>query len=123
MSNSKFGKFILFGALAGAAISLFDRATRQHMAKTTKDMAAEISYYSKNRDVLMSKIQEKKEKYQSVYEQLAGDASYIKQQVEELKALTPQVKEVVMNTKDAVVESKDEVKDIVQSAKEDITKK
>jgi len=91
--------------------------------KTTKGLATDVQYYSKNRDVLMNKIQEKKEKYQTVYEQLAGDVTYIKQQVDELKTLTPQVKEVVMNTKEAVVESKDEVMDIVQETKEDITKK
>jgi len=104
-------------------VSLLDRATREHMVKTTKGLATDVQYYSKNRDVLMNKIQEKKEKYQTVYEQLAGDVTYIKQQVDELKTLTPQVKEVVMNTKEAVVESKDEVMDIVQETKEDITKK
>jgi adenylosuccinate synthase len=72
-----------------------------------------MKYYSKNPDVLKWKLEEKKEKYQSVFKQLSGDASYIKEQVEELKTLSPQVKDLVMDTKDAFVESKEEYKAIV----------
>ena len=113
MSSSKFGKFIIVGALVGATVSLFDRSTRVQLTKTTKNVASELSFYSKNPDVLKFKLQEKKEKIQTLYEQLAGDASYIKAQVEELKTLTPQVKDLVMDTKDTFTESKDEYKAIV----------
>ncbi len=113
MSGSKLGKFIIFGALVGAGVSMFDRSTRIQVTKKSKNLVSNITFYSKNPDVLKFKIQEKKEKYQMVYEQLAGDASYIKAQVEELKTLTPQVKELVVNTKDTFVESKDEYKAIV----------
>lgn len=121
MGSSKLGKFIIFGALTGAVISMFDRSTRDHMAKKSKAAASEIRFYSKNPDVLKWKMQEKKEKLETVYEQLSGDVLYIKEQVEELKTLTPQVKELMINTKDAFVESKDEYKSMVSemSAQED----
>ncbi|WP_342506317.1 YtxH domain-containing protein [Sporosarcina sp. FSL K6-2383] len=118
MSSSKLGKFIIFGALIGAIASMFDRITREETTKKSKKIASDISFYSKNPDVLKLKLQEKTEKYQTLYEQLAGDASYIKAQVEELKVLTPQVKELVMDTKDAFVESKDEYKSIVSESLE-----
>lgn len=118
MGSSKFGKFIMLGALIGAAASMFDRSTRHQLTKTSKKCASDISFYTKNPDVLKLKIQEKTEKYQTLYEQLAGDASYIKTQVEELKILTPQVKELVMDTKETFVESKDEYKAIVSEATE-----
>ncbi|WP_203248608.1 hypothetical protein [Sporosarcina beigongshangi] len=116
MSSSKFSKFIILGALIGAVASMFDRSTREQVTKNSKKLASGISFYSKNPDVLKLKLQEKTEKYQTLYEQLAGDASYIKAQVEELKILTPQVKDLVMDTKDAFVESKDEYKSIVSES-------
>jgi hypothetical protein len=113
LSNSKFGKFIVFGALTGAIVSMFDRSTREQVVKKSNNFITEMKFYSKNPDVLKWTLVEKKEKYQSVFELLSGDASYIKEQVEELKTLTPQVKDLVMDTKDAFVESKDELKSIV----------
>lgn len=118
MSKSKFGQFMIAGALIGAAVSLFDRTTREQVTKKSKNLVAEIGFYSKNPDVFKLKIQEKTEKVRTLYEQLAGDASYIKAQVEELKTLTPQVKELVMDTKDTFVESKDEYKAIVSDMAE-----
>lgn len=113
MGNSKLGKFIVFGALTGALVSMFDRSTREKVVDKSNNLVREIKFYSKNPDVLKWKIEEKKVKYQSVFEQLSGNASYIKEQVEELRTLTPQVKDLVMDTKDAFVESKDELKSIV----------
>lgn len=113
MGNSKFGKFIIYGALAGAVVSMFDRSTRNQVVKKSNNCITEMKFYAKNPDVLKWKLEDKKEKYQSVFKQLSGDASYIKEQVEELKTLTPQVKDLVMDTKDAFVESKDEYKSIV----------
>ena len=92
MGNSKFGKFIIVGALAGAVVSMFDRSTRKHIVKKSNNCITEMKFYTKNPDVLKWKLKEKKEKYKSLFEQLSGDASYIKAQVEELKTLTPQVK-------------------------------
>ena len=113
MGNSKFGTFIIVGALTGAVVSMFDRSTRKHIVKKSNNCITGMKYYVKNPDVLKWKLEEKKAKYKSVFEQLSGDASYIKAQVAELKTLTPQVKGLVMDTKDAFVESKDEYKAIV----------
>jgi uncharacterized coiled-coil DUF342 family protein len=113
VAGNKLGKFILLGAFAGLILSLFDRGTRQHVMRTSKNLMSDVSFYSKNRDLLKWKVQEKTEKLQSVYEQLSEDVSYIKEKVDELKTLTPQVKELVMDTKETFTESKDEYKSIV----------
>lgn len=113
MGNSKFGTFIIAGALTGAVVSMFDRSTRKDIVKKSTKCITEMKYYAKNPDVLKWKLEEKKGKYLSVFEQLSDDATYIKAQVQELKTLTPQVKGLVMDTKDAFVESKDEYKSIV----------
>lgn len=118
MATGKFGKFIIFGALAGAAISLLDRSTREQVTKKSKNLMSEISFYTKNPDDLKQMVMEKKDKFQMVYNQLSGDANYLKAQVEELKTLTPQVKELVVDTKEAFIESKDEYKSIVKDEDE-----
>ncbi|WP_342514472.1 YtxH domain-containing protein [Sporosarcina sp. FSL K6-1522] len=123
MSKNKLVPFIFYGALVGAAVSMFDKTTRKQVTEKSKNLTADVRFYAKNPDIFTFKVREKKEKFQTVFEQLSGDVSYIKEQVEELKTLTPQVKELVVNTKDAFVESKDEYKalasdNIEQSNKE-----
>ena len=105
--------YILIGAFVGGVVSLCDRGTRKQVMKKTESVISGITFYSKNPDLLKSKVQEKTEKYQSIYEQFSEDASYIKEKVDELKQLTPQVKELVVDTKDTFTESKDEYKTIV----------
>lgn len=116
MNRNKFGKYILIGALAGAVISLFDRYTRRQILDKSTGLVSDIRFYSTNSDLLRSKMQEKTEKYQSIYEQFTNDATYIKEKVEELKQLTPQVKEMVVDTKDTFTDSKDEYKAIVNES-------
>lgn len=116
MNKSKFGKFVFLGALTGATLSMLDRATRQQFLGKSRKLSSDFGYYSKNPQLLKYQMQEKAEKIQTLYEQIAGDATYIKKQVEELKTLTPQVKDLVVNTKEAFVDSKDEVKAIVNDS-------
>jgi adenylosuccinate synthase len=73
----------------------------------------DVRYYSKNPDVVKLKLQEKSEKYQSIYEQVASDATYFKGKMDELKELSPQVKELVVDTKEAFTEAKDDYKAMV----------
>lgn len=113
MGRNKFGKFILLGALAGAVTSLFDRSTREQLMYTSRSLISDVRFYSRNPDVVKMKVQEKSEKYKSLYDQLSEDAAYLKEKVDELKELSPQVKGLVVDTKDAFTEAKDEYKTIV----------
>lgn len=106
MSGNKLGKYIFFGALAGGLISLCDRATREQVQKKSRKFTSDIRYYSRHPDIVKLMIQKKTEKYQSIYEQVANDASYFKGKIDELKELSPQVKELVVDTKDAFTEAK-----------------
>ncbi len=113
MGKSKFGRYIFVGALVGSVISMFDKNTRDEVSRKTKKITSDVSFYSKNPEILKHKLQEKQVQFQNVYDQFAGDALYLKDQVAELKTLTPQVKDLVVNTKEAFVDSKEEYKTIV----------
>ncbi|MEK4487154.1 YtxH domain-containing protein [Psychrobacillus sp. FSL H8-0484] len=113
MSENKFVKGIIFGAIIGGALTMFDRKTRDSVMNKTRYVRNEIQYYSKNREELKTTIEEQITKWKSVYDQLASDVSYISQKVNEAKEITPQVKNLVTETKDTFAHSKEEYKSIV----------
>jgi len=115
MSESKFVKGIVIGAIAGAGLSLLDRVTREDVKYKLRTVSSDVKYYSKNREDLKLKLQEKADQIQTVYNQFSQDAQYISNKVDELKTLTPKVKTLVIDTKDAFVQSKEEYKTIVKN--------
>lgn len=116
MKKSKFSTFILLGAFLGGAASLLDRTTREHVIGKSRKAVNTVQYYAQNKDVLKSKIESEKEKYEIIFERFSEDAAYIKEKVDDIKQLTPQVKELVTDTKEAFVESKDEYQAIATEA-------
>lgn len=115
MNESKFVKGMVIGAIAGAGLSLLDRVTREDVKYKLRTVSSDVKYYSKNREDLKMKLQEKADQIHTVYNQFSQDAQYLSDKVDELKTLTPQVKTLVTDTKDAFVHSKEEYKTIVKS--------
>lgn len=116
MRKSKFGTYIILGAFLGGAASLLDKTTRESVVGKSKKAVNTVQYYAQNKDVLKSKIEAEKEKYEIIFERISEDAAYIKDKVDDIKQLTPQVKELVTDTKEAIVESKDEYRTIAAEA-------
>lgn len=113
MNQNKLGKFIFYGAIVGACISLLDRNTRADLKHRTTQLSSDVKFYSKNTDILKWKLEEKIDKAKSVYGQISSDVEYLSQKMNELKSLTPQVKTLVLDTKEAFVDSKEEYKTII----------
>lgn len=116
MSQSKFSKAILFGAMAGALISLLDRQTRDVMKTRARSASERARFYSDNREVLKHDLETKINHYKSLYEKLSNDAQYLTSQVNEVKQIAPQVTTLLSETKDAFSTSKDEYKEIISSS-------
>lgn len=95
---------IALGAVAGAVISLLDRQTRQETTQKLKSASATIQHYAANRDELKDNLLAKVEAVQTVYNRIAEDKDYYLEKIEEVKALTPQVKAFVSDTKEAFAE-------------------
>ena len=113
MKRNKFGMFVMVGALTGAVVSMFDKSTREQVTRNVNYFRSEMIFYSKNPNILKLKLQEKKEKIQLVLGQISDDATYVKEKVDELKLLTPQVQDLVAETKETFTASKDEYKTLV----------
>ncbi len=104
MGKSLFLKGVLFGALAGGALSLLDRSTRESVMSNCKKTTKEISFYVKNPKEAVNQVKEVTNKIQSTFEQVSSEVSYIMEKVEELKETTPDVVELVEDTKEAFFE-------------------
>ena len=101
MAKSKLLPSILLGALAGAAISMLDRTTREKTIETTKTVAGTVSYYAANRDELQEMIAEKVEQAQGLYNGANDGIQSLMSQVEQLKDAPSTIQSMVSDTKAA----------------------
>lgn len=113
MSESKFFKGVVCGALIGGALTMLDEKTRNVVVQKSNSIGRQIKYYGTNRQELKTIIEDQVTKWKSFYEQINSDATYISQKVNEVKEMTPQVKTLLTDTKEAFEQSKEEYKSIV----------
>jgi gas vesicle protein len=99
MGKNLFFKGIIYGALAGGALSLLDKKTRQDMKVNVKKAYEQVSYVVRHPGEITENVKEAAEKLRNTIEQVSEDISYITEKVDELRELTPQVKEVIKETK------------------------
>lgn len=85
MGKSLFWKGVFLGAIAGGALSLFDKDTRQAVAANCKKTTGEISHYIKHPNEAISQVKEMTNKVKSTIEQVTSDVTFIASKVEELK--------------------------------------
>lgn len=98
--KNQFWKGILLGALAGGAISLLDRQTREAMKENIQKTSCKVAYIVRNPGEVSDKVKGTAAKIKIAYEQMSEDISYITDKVEELKELTPQVTNILKETKE-----------------------
>ncbi|GEL05872.1 YtxH domain-containing protein [Rummeliibacillus sp. G93] len=110
MSN-KLVTGLALGAVAGAALSMADRNTRQTTKKVLKRYWVDMQYFANNRDELMNSIQARTGKVKSLYNTFMKDKDFYMKKVEEIQELTPKVKNIVMETKDTFSSN---IKDVKQ---------
>jgi gas vesicle protein len=101
MGKNLFLKGIIYGALAGGAISLLDKKTRQDMKVNVKKAYEQVSYVIAHPGEITGSIKETAEKIRNTIEKVNEDISFITEKVDELRELTPQVKERVKETRNA----------------------
>lgn len=108
MSKNQFWKGMLYGAIAGGALSLFDKDTRHIMKKNVSKVYQQVSYIVRHPGEISDQVKETAEKLKTTFEQVSEDIYYITGKVDELRELTPQVKEIVKDTKDTFSKNDDD---------------
>jgi methyl-accepting chemotaxis protein len=109
MGKNLFLKGMFFGALAGGALSLLDKKTRQEMKVNVKKAYEQVSYVVRHPEEITENVKDTAEKIRNTIEQVSEDISYITGKVDELRELTPQVKEMVKETKTTFSKHEDSV--------------
>lgn len=107
MRNQKSNKLwlgILGGAVAGIAISLLDRNTRNSVMSGSKNMITNMKSMAKNPDDLVGSVKEMSGKLRTSIEQISEDVAFISSKVDEMKEVPPQVAGVIKETKEVVVD-------------------
>ncbi|WP_059172485.1 hypothetical protein [Bacillus sp. FJAT-27445] len=105
--TSKFWKAVVWGALAGGAISLFNKETRTAVFEGAKKTTTNLSYAVKNPGEITNSIRDAAKKIQTTVEQMNDDIVYIAGKVEELRGTTPQLVGILKETKDTFVKKED----------------
>ncbi|WP_409273652.1 YtxH domain-containing protein [Neobacillus sp. SCS-31] len=105
--TSKFWKAIALGALAGGAISLFNKETRKAVYEGAKKTSSNLTYAMKNPHEITNSIREAAKKIQNTVEQMNDDIAYIAGKVDELRGTTPQLVGILKETKEAFVKKED----------------
>jgi gas vesicle protein len=111
MSSSKFWKGVILGAIAGGALSLFDRKTRISVTENIQCTSEKLVYFAKHPQETINTVKETSRKIRSTMEEVGAEVSFIAEKIDELKELTPQVADLVKDTKDAF--NNDELNDKV----------
>ncbi|WP_316570124.1 YtxH domain-containing protein [Neobacillus sp. YIM B06451] len=105
--TSKFWKAIALGALAGGAISLFNKETRKAVFEGAKKTSSNLTYAMKNPHEITNSIREAAKKIQNTVEQMNDDIAYIAGKVDELRGTTPQLVGILKETKEAFAKKED----------------
>ncbi|MFF2797739.1 hypothetical protein [Lysinibacillus xylanilyticus] len=101
MGRSKLLASIVVGATVGAALSMFDRVTREKTIASTKKMKEAISYYSANREELQVLVEEKVLAAKVLCENVSENVNSIIDKVDEFKELPSTIEGMIKDTKSA----------------------
>ena len=112
MSKSKFWKGVLFGAIAGGALSMLDRDTRKTVVAGCQKTTGKITYYVKHPQEAVDSLKESTMRIRNTIEEVGEEVSFIAEKIDELKEVTPQVSHFVKETKDTFTEKPDEAENI-----------
>ncbi|CRK81906.1 YtxH domain-containing protein [Neobacillus massiliamazoniensis] len=105
--KNHFWRGMLLGAIAGGALSLLDKGTRQAMKTNVCKASSKISYIVKNPGDVTKKVKETAENFKATFEQISEDISFMTEKVDELRDLTPQVTDILKETKDTFTKNEE----------------
>lgn len=101
--TSKFWKGVLYGAIAGGAVTLLDKQTRQSVTESCRKAGNNISYMIKHPDEVTEQVKDVTGKIRSTIHNVTEEFNYVTSKIEEIREMAPQVAEIVKETKDAFI--------------------
>ncbi|MCH1624246.1 YtxH domain-containing protein [Fredinandcohnia quinoae] len=103
MSNrNKMVESMLIGAVIGAAVSLFDKETRETFVHNSKRVGQKTVDVLKHPGVYTNRLKEQFNTIRTTVEQVTEDVRFVTGKVNELTETTPQIIDILKDTKDAL---------------------
>jgi gas vesicle protein len=102
MSSKRFWMGMVLGALAGGAVSLLEKSTRDAVREDFNKVSSGVAYAVKNPTEFIEDIKDVANKVRSTVEQVTEDVAFITEKVEEIRDVPPQVTELVKGTKETL---------------------
>ena len=100
-NRNKMLEGMLFGAVIGAAVSLFDKETRETAIKNGKLISGKTIDVLKNPEVVTGKIRNNIRAIRTTIDEVTEDIKFFSLKVNELNEKTPEMVEMVKETKEA----------------------
>lgn len=104
---NNFWKGVLIGAVAGGALSMLDKQTRNAVMTNYQKASKNVTYLVKNPSVIVDKVKTTSEQMRQTFEQVSEDIFFIKDRVEELSQVTPNFVDRVEEKRDAFSDNGD----------------
>ncbi|WP_079505496.1 hypothetical protein [Mesobacillus jeotgali] len=101
-SSKKFWIGMFLGAMAGGAVTLLEKSTRQAVRKDFSKISSGVAYVVKNPNEFIEDVKETANKVRTTVEQVTEDVAFITEKVEEIKDVPPQITELVKGTKESL---------------------
>ncbi|WP_078549908.1 YtxH domain-containing protein [Litchfieldia alkalitelluris] len=100
MARNKMVEGMLLGAVVGAAISLFDRETREQVVNGTIKAGEKAAHLIKHPGQVASEMKENIHQVRTTLEQVSEDIRFITGKVSELNRTTPEMINMIKDTQD-----------------------
>lgn len=91
---------ILVGALVGAAVSLFDKQTRQDVIASSQKVSSKMKEYIEQPSTFTKEVKQKIDDVKDTVHEVSEDLAFLNDKVNELKETTPQVVKMIQETRD-----------------------
>ncbi|MEH7226219.1 YtxH domain-containing protein [Bacillus sp. JJ1566] len=109
--RNKMVEGMVIGAVLGAAISLFDKETREQFLHTSKRVSRKAADVMKNPQGYTELVKERFNAVRTTVEQVAEDVRIVTSKVNEIVETTPAIVEAVKETKDAISNNSEGMRD------------
>jgi gas vesicle protein len=98
--DNKLVRGMLIGALVGAAVTLFDKHTRDDVIQAGKNVSSKVKGYVEEPTTLTNEVKQKIDHVKDTVQEVSEDLSFLNEKMKELKQTTPQVINLMQETKE-----------------------
>jgi len=98
MKRNKMVEGMLIGAAVGAAISLFDKETRENTIESSKKVGSKAKTIIKQPEIITNAVQHNLKNVIKLVEDVSSDVRYIAGKVNELSETTPEMLNMIKDT-------------------------